>query len=280
MDETLIRERIARGRAFITGFGDDEGLEDYRSDQDLKKPQPPLCKSPMAAASIPLPRDFSQLPIDKDFLRIVNSRKSHRVYTPEPLSLLALSYLLWCSQGVKSVRGRAYATLRTVPSGGARHAFECYPLVLNVEGLEPGLYHYLPMNHRLEFLGCPEDLPGLIDRSLCGQRWAAKAGVVFYYSCVFYRAEWRYGIWAHGPVLMDSGHVTENLYLAATSIGLGGCAIAAVDPAPANEALGLDGEEESVFYAMPVGTVDEADRDAEQAFYAFLQEAETPAADG
>ena len=79
---------------------------------------------------------------------------------------------------------------------------------------------------------------------------------------------------------MDSGHVTENLYLAETSIGLGGCAIAAVDPAPANEALGLDGEEESVFYAMPVGTVDEADRDAEQAFYAFLQEAETPAADG
>ena len=270
MEELLIQQKIALGRAFITGFGDDTGLEDYRSDQELKRPQPPLCKAPMTERSVPLPSDFGALPIDGDFLRIINSRKSHRVYTQKPISLLALSYLLWCSQGVKSVRGNRYATLRTVPSGGARHPFECYPLILNVEGLEPGLYHYLPMTHRLEFLGMPENASTLVEQSLCGQRWAEKANVIFYYSCVFYRAEWRYGIWAHGPILMDSGHVTQNLYLAATSIGLGGCAIAAVDPGPANEALRLDGKEESVFYAMPVGTVDNANEDAEAAFYAFL----------
>jgi SagB-type dehydrogenase family enzyme len=272
MDEKEIRRRILLGRSFVTKFGDEEGVdEDYATDQDLKKPQPPLAKAPMTDAAIDLPTDFSGLDIDGDFLRIINSRRSRRVYTGEPMTLTQLSYLLWCTQGVKSVRGRRYATLRTVPSGGARHPFECYLALQNVEGLEDGLYHYLPMTHRIELLGCPADLKGFISRSLCGQDWACRANAVFYYSCVFYRAEWRYGIWAHAPILMDSGHVTENLYLAATSIGLGGCAVAAVDPGAANEQLGLDGEEETVFYAMPVGAV-KADDEAEDAFYAFVRE--------
>ncbi len=270
-----IRERIFLGRSFITKFGDGEDeFPDYMTDQELKLPQPPLAKAPMADKAVRLPADFDGLEIDNDFLHIINSRKSHRVYTREPISVKALSYLLWCSQGVKSIRGRNYATLRTVPSGGARHPFECYPLVLNVEGLEPGFYHYLPLTHSIEFLGCPDGIEDLVSRTLSGQSWGAKANVVFYYSCVFYRAEWRYGIWAHTPLLMDSGPVTENLYLAATSIGLGGCAIAAVDFGAANEAIGLDGEEETIFYAMPVGTVSEKDEEAEAEFYAFLKEEE------
>ena len=271
--EDEIRKRILLGRSFVTKFGDEEGVpENYRSDQELKKPQPPLAKAPMAKHAVDLPSDFEKLPVDNDFLHVINSRKSHRVYTEEQMSLLELSYLLWCTQGVKSIRGKAYATLRTVPSGGARHPFECYMALQNVEGLQNGLYHYLPLTHQIEFLSCPEDLRAFITESVCGQEWASRANAVFYYSCVFYRAEWRYGIWAHAPLLMDSGHVTENLYLAATSIGLGGCAIAAVDPAPANRAFGLDGEEETIFYAMPVGNVRKDDRKAEDAFYAFVRE--------
>ena len=115
--------------------------------------------------------------------------------------------------------------------------------------------------------------PGrLRDISKQWQKRAAKASAVFYYSCVFYRAEWRYGIWAHTPILMDSGHVTENLYLAAASVGLGGCAVAAVEPETANRLFGLDGKEETVFYAMPVGTVDPSDAEKENEFYAFVRE--------
>ena len=273
MDPNEIKNRIRLGRSFVTKFGDDDGVDDdYATDQELKKPQPPLAKAPMRKQSIDLPTDFSALEIDRDFLHIINSRKSHRIYTQEPLSLLQLSYLLWCTQGVKAVRGNAYATLRTVPCGGARHEFECYLALQNVTGLEDGLYHYLPMQHRIEFLGPRADLADFISRSLCEQAWAARANAVFYYSCVFYRAEWRYGIWAHPVILMDSGHITENLYLAAASIGLGGCAVAAVDPPVANEAYGLDGEEETVFYAMPVGTIRPEDQTAEDDFYAFVRE--------
>jgi SagB-type dehydrogenase family enzyme len=230
-----IKARIALGRSIITKFSDDESVpETYMTDQELKKPQPPLAKAPMTDRIIDLPNDFGELEIRTDFLGIINDRKSHRVYTDQPLTLRELSYLLWCTQGVKDVRGKSYATIRTVPCGGARHEFECYMAIRRVEGLEPGLYHYLPMTHQIEFLGESADMGGFISKSLQEQNWALKSSVVFYYSCVFYRAEWRYGPWAHPVILMDSGHITENLYLAATSIGLGGCAIAAVDGPLAN----------------------------------------------
>ena len=271
MNPEEIERRIQAGRRFVA-HRYEETEDDYESDQELKKPEPPLVKPPMTASVLPLPRDFERLPIQQDFLRIINGRKSHRVYTQEPLSLLALSYLLWCSQGVKKLRGRAYATLRTVPCGGARHEFECYLALQRVEGLADGLYHYLPMTHKLERLPDTGELQPLISESLQGQSWAAKANAVFYYSCVFYRAEWRYGIYAHPVILMDSGHITQNLYLAATSIGLGGCAIAAVDERCANRAFDLDGEEESIFYAMPVGTVRPEDQQKEDEFYTFVKQ--------
>ncbi|MBR3000911.1 MAG: SagB/ThcOx family dehydrogenase [Oscillospiraceae bacterium] len=268
-----VEKKIREGREFVARWEYDEAeYEGYQTDQELKKIQPPLAKAPMTDCVMDLPKDFSCLSIDNDFLHIINSRESHRVYTGETMTLEELSYLLWCTQGVKEIRGKSYATLRTVPCGGARHEFECYFAVRNVDGLEPGLYHYLPMHHQIEYLGDVEDLDVWIKESLCGQAWAATANVVFYYSAVFYRAEWRYGISTHRVLLIDAGHITENMYLAATSIGLGGCAIGALDGKRVDEAFGLDGVEEAAFYAMPVGKVSIKDKASEKAFYAFVDE--------
>ena len=192
------------------------------------------------------------------------------------MDLLTLSFLMWAQQGVKSIRGNNYATLRTVPSGGARHPFELYPLIISVEGLEPGLYHYLPLTHELELLQAMDlaepDVRDKISRSLCGQPWALKGNVIFYYSLVPYRGEWRYSFDAHRPMMIDAGHVTENLYLACAALGLGTCAIAAVDTDLASDLFSLDGKEEYIFYSAPVGTISDADEEEEQAFYAFLKE--------
>ncbi len=269
----LIRKKTEEGRDLVARWElDEEQFAGYLTDQEKKLPQPPLVKEPMTENIMDLPKDFSSLDIDGDFLHVINSRESHRVYTGESMTVTELSYLLWCTQGIKDIRGRAYATLRTVPCGGARHEFECYMAVKNVEGLEPGLYHYLPMHHQIEFLHSQEDLEKFMADSLCGQAWTSRANVVFYYSAVFYRAEWRYGPTAHRVLLIDSGHITENMYLAATSIGLGGCAIGAVDGKLTDSAFGLDGIEEAMFYAMPVGKITESDRAKEKEFYAFVTE--------
>ena len=263
-----VEEMMQLGRDFLQSIEEDEG---YKTDQYLKLPQPPLVKERMSEVSIKLPMDFKELEIKNDFLEIINSRKSSRVYTEEGMSLLQLSYLLWCTQGVKGIRGKSYATLRTVPSAGARHPFETYLAVQKVEGLEPGLYHYLPMTHEIELIGQLDNYKDFITKSVHGQKWASKADVMFYYSFVCYRGEWRYGVSSHRVALMDSGHVTENLYLAFASIDLGTCAIGGVDKI-ADEVFKLDGKEEFMFYCQSVGTIKQQDEYKEKEFYKFVEE--------
>ena len=252
-------------------FRNSAHIDGYPSDQELKLPQPPLVKEKMSEEAIQLPTNYEDLHINNNFLDIINNRKSSRVYTSEGMSLLELSYLLWCTQGVKEIRGKAYATLRTVPSAGARHPFETYLYVNKVEGLKKGLYHYLPMSHEIEFLKEVEDSDEWMNKTVHGQRWAVKADVMFYYSFVPYRGEWRYGIGSHRVALMDAGYVSENLYLACASINLGTCAIGGVDPVT-DEVIGLDGYNEFVFIAQPVGTIKASDVAKEKAHYKFVED--------
>jgi SagB-type dehydrogenase family enzyme len=273
LDPKLQAKLIQDAREFMKhGFKTE--LEVFESDQDLKKPQPPLEKPPMRPEQpvIVLPRDFEALALNENLLELLLKRKSARVYTGETLSLLQLSFLLWATQGVKDVRGKKYATLRTVPSGGARHGFETYLLVQNVEGLAPGKYHYLAIEHQLEYLGPQEDSHQAITTSLDGQSWAAKASVVFYWSFVPYRCEWRYGVFAHRVALIDAGHIDQNLYLACTALGLGTCAVAAFDGPLCDRIFGLDGDEEFTAYTAPVGTISARDQAAEKAFYQFVDD--------
>lgn len=266
---------ITKGRSFMRGYrNDDPFIGDFESDQDLKQPQPPLTKAPMATDGnrITLTKDFSKLSMLHSFPQLLEARKSARIYTQEEMTLDQLSFLLWACQGVKSIRGKSYATLRTVPSGGARHPFETYLVIRKISGLSSGVYHYLPMEHALELLYEAEDVDPRIVESLSGQSWAAKANVLFYWSMVPYRAEWRYGIYAHRVALIDAGHMAENLYLACTALGLGCCAIGAFSDELCNDMLTLNGEDEFTLYVMPVGTVRSCDRADEQAFYKFVED--------
>ncbi len=275
LDETLQNKIISQNRRFMMGYrADDPYAEEFESDQTLRKPQPPLVKAPMrdSSARIPLPRDFETLDLKHDLISLFRDRKSSRVYTDQPIGLLALSFLLWATQGIKGLRGKSYATLRTVPSGGARHAFETYLTVRNVEGLRPGAYHYLPQEHALEFLQEIPDYAQTVSEALSGQIWGAKGNVVFFWAMDAYRAEWRYGIYAHRVALIDAGHIAQNLYLAAAGLGIGTCGIAALSHENCCKLFELDGEKEFAVYAAPVGTVRPEDQTAEQAFYQFVQD--------
>ena len=271
VQEKLIRQR----RQFTKGYQvSDPYMEEFESDQELKKPQPPLVKPPMTAAEnrIKLTLDFDTLNLNNNLISLIRDRKSHRIYTQETVTLDQLSFLLWATQGVKGLRGKSYATLRTVPCGGARHEFETYLIIRNIQGLTPGAYHYLPLEHAVEFLHSIENIDQFVSDSLSEQAWAAKANVVFYYSMVPYRADWRYGIYAHRVALMDVGHIGQNLYLACTGLGLGCCAIGAFSHELTNAVFGLDGEEEYIVYTFPVGTIRDKDKAAEKAFYQFVED--------
>ncbi len=274
LNKELQEKLIADGRAFLRGYRNNDPYAAFESDQELKLPQPPLVKAASTPAQnhIALTKDFTNLPMLHNLTQLFEARHSARIYTQETMTLEQLSFLLWSCQGIKSIRGKSYATLRTVPSGGARHPFETYLIVRNVDTLKPGVYHYLPMEHKLEFLHEIENMDECICASLCDQSWAAKANVLFYWSILPYRAEWRYGIHAHRTALMDAGHMAENLYLACTGIGLGCCAIASFSDELCNQMLSLDADEEFTIYVVPVGTVRSCDKAEEQSFYKFVED--------
>jgi hypothetical protein len=81
---------------------------------------------------------------DAPLARTIKDRISHRNYKNESLSLEELSFLLWATQGVRMVQG-GYA-FRNVPSAGCRHSMETYLAVFNVDGLDEGIYRYLPFH--------------------------------------------------------------------------------------------------------------------------------------
>lgn len=262
-------EKIKTGRDFIDGF---HVVPGEKTHQQLRLPQPPLVKGKMTDTQIPLPMNFQDLEFNRDILSIFTERISRRVYSDDSMTLLELSFLLWSTQGIKKIRGNNYSTLRTVPSAGARHGFETYFTVKNVEGLKCGGYHYLPMSNEIEYLGEIPDMDENVAQSLHGQTWGAKGNVVFYWSLIPYRIEWRYGDKSHRLALIDVGHVGQNLYMACESIGLGTCAIAAFDSDKCVKLFGLNKEEEFILYASPVGTVKPEDKEKEDAIYAFVKD--------
>jgi len=246
--DKLIEEK----RSFIRF--EEEKEPDFESDQEAGLPMPPLFKEPSGGEEIPLPKNFEDLPIKTDFLDIINSRRSERVYTKEPISLLELSYIIWCAQGVEENRGDGYMTMRTVPSGGGRHGFELYFAAMRVDGLIPGIYHYLPQSDSVELIKEFSDTKEVVVSAL-DQKWVAKAPVMLYLTLIPSRNEWRYGPFAHRVALIDAGHVGQNIYLACTSIGLGTCGIAAFDNAACSKLLNIDLNEEFVVYCGPCGHV-------------------------
>ena len=234
-----------------------EIFEKMETDQRANFPSPPVQKPyPKDAALIDLVLPEALNVGSTPLIEAIRARVSHRKYTDASLTLEELSFLLWATQGVREVSDNGKFTKRTVPSGGARHSFETYLLVDRVDGLERGLYRYLPVEHKLFFIRAEGDFAEKVSDGCRGQKFVGSAAVVFVWTTIPYRAEWRYGSISHKMIAMDSGHVCQNLYLACASISAGTCAVDAYNQKKMDAILGVDGEDEFVVYVAPVGKVE------------------------
>jgi SagB-type dehydrogenase family enzyme len=226
----------------LTVSGQQSGIRQPELEQEI----------PHDATLIPLPEPSSISIPPMDIRQAMEQRTTLRKYTEQELSLKELSYLLWITQGVKAVTDRP-ATLRTVPSAGSRHAFETYMLINRVESLSPGVYRYSAIKHNIFAVNMEVNITEKITTACKSQSHVRTSAVTFFWVAVLDRMAWRYAERAARYVLLDAGHVCQNLYLAAESIHCGVCAIAAYDDDLTNAALGLDGINELVVYAATVG---------------------------
>jgi SagB-type dehydrogenase family enzyme len=232
------------------------GMSEMETAQVKGLPLPPIQKPyPEGAGLIDLvsPAEFTLGRMA--LIDAIRGRESRRKYTEEPLSLEELSFLLWATQGVRELIRNGLVTLRTVPSGGGMHPFETYLLVNRVEGVEPGIYRYLAIEHKLY-----QEVAGKtrIERigEICNeQHFVGEGAVVFVWAVRPYRTEYRYGEDSLKDILISVGHICQNLYLACESIGAGTCATVAYQQEPLDDLIGVDGDDEVVLYLAPVGKV-------------------------
>jgi len=196
----------------------------------VQLPPPALPRVPLAAA--------------------LNARASERTFSEEPFALAELATLLWAAYGVS--HESQDLPLRTAPSGGALYPLELYALVLRVEELAQGLYHYDPLRHVLEPLVEAVE-PARVDALTAYPELVSPAGAVLFVTALFWRSRFKYGLRGYRFVLLEAGHVGQNVLLAASALGAAAVPIGGVFDRRVEELLEVDGVDESLVYALSVG---------------------------
>lgn len=204
---------------------------------------------------IPLPvPELSSGPSVWDVMRV---RRSVREFADDPILITELSLILWAAQGVTD----AEDGLRTVPSAGATYPLKIYvavkeggvvgPGIDAKPSLRTGLYEYLPEHHALWLLK-PMDVRPYLARASFGQGFIAEAPVSVVVSAQPDRTTFRYGKRGYRYVYMEVGHAGQNIYLAATALGLGTVAVGAFNDSEVKKILGVK-MDENPMYIMPIG---------------------------
>ncbi|WP_455221213.1 SagB/ThcOx family dehydrogenase [Kaarinaea lacus] len=160
--------------------------------------------------SLPAPETTGGEPLQQ----LLQQRRSVREYKKTPLTLTQVGQMLWAAQGVTHPEG-----LRTAPSAGALYPLQLYVFALNVEKLEPGIYHYQARQHQLE-LHREGDFGKALARAAYTQTWLQYAAVVFVFVANYEVTTVKYGKRGERYVHIEAGHAAQNLFLQAESLDL------------------------------------------------------------
>jgi SagB-type dehydrogenase family enzyme len=182
--------------------------------------------------------------------RVLKLRKSVRRYAARPLSAEQVSYLLWAVAGIQRTENGFH--FRPAPSAGALYPIETYLAVNNVAGIPKGIYHYAIRPHALEEIRAG-DVSAELVRATMGQRMHADAPVAFIWTAIFQRSRFRYHDRAYRYILLDAGHIAQNLALAAVGLGLASCQVGAFFDDEVDALIGVNGADEGVVYMSVAG---------------------------
>ena len=177
-------------------------------------------------------------------------RASIRSFTQENLTREQVAQLLWAAQGIN----RPGTRFRTAPSAGATYPLEMYLAAGRVNGLQPGLYRYVPGDHTLVKTG-DVDLRDEIALAALGQGQVREAPAVFIVAADYDRTARRYGDRGTRYVHMEVGHASQNICLQAITYGLGTVIVGAFDDDQLKSVLGLPANENPLII-IPAGKPD------------------------
>jgi len=190
--------------------------------------------------------------IDAPLSSLLFARRTTRQFAKEPVTLDAFNLLVYWSLGSLGERtGTEHPLHRPHPSGGARYPIECYPIILNVEGVARGVYHYNVPKHALEQIANTVEVSELVQSFRYD--FLTEAAFVLCFTYMKSRQIKRYGGFAYKVGIIEAGHIGQNVYLTTGALGLGCCALGGGDEESMYRMLGIDGGNEHIVYAVAVG---------------------------
>ena len=204
---------------------------------------------------VPLVRLPPPLKPGADLAELIERRQSCRRFARLPLRLPELSTILKQSYGL----GRAKVIdgfercRRPVPSAGALYPLEVYVIVNSIDGLESGICHYGLIDHSLERLTDTPVHSQTISRLFLDQECVADAAAIIVMTAVFARTMRKYGDRGYRYILLEAGHVGQNLMLSCGTLGLATLALGGFLDGPLADLLKIDVETEMPVYAVAVG---------------------------
>lgn len=196
---------------------------------------------------IPLPK------IDKGVLEaLLRKRRSSEGYILEnKLNVASLSYILECGYGLQRTDEEKRKKHRNVPSAGQLYPLEVYLFLFRqCEGLEPGVYHYSVRNHTLEPVVKTSFTKEDIHQFVPNSEWLQDTTGMICMTSVFHRTINKYGSRGYRYILLEAGHVAQNMLLAGTDNGVNLIPIGAVEAHPIEKKIGLSSEEEKLIYTL------------------------------
>jgi len=198
-----------------------------------------------ASILLPKPSFDGKISVEK----AIKERRTVRDLKERPLPLNHLSQLLWAAQGITDPKEGK----RAAPSGGGLYPLDIYVIAgeKGVEGMEMGVYHYLPEKHSVLSISKGDRRKEIASASL-SQMWMAKAPVIFVITAEYKRITGKYGERGIRYALIEVGHVGQNLFLQAGALGLGAGIVGAFNDLEISKAAGLPSKHEPLLI-MPVG---------------------------
>jgi SagB-type dehydrogenase family enzyme len=194
-------------------------------------------------------RELPQVQARNELERTIADRRSIRRFSGAPLGLEELARLLFFTYGRTDRRGR----FRAVASGGALYPLELYVVALEVDGLQPGIYHYGVETGALDVVEPGEFRAALKQVVNCEGLDIDNAALAIVLTASFRRSTAKYLDRGYRMVLMEAGEAAQNLGLLATSMGLGACLVGGFNDDRLSDFLDIDGVDEAPLLPVLVG---------------------------
>lgn len=194
-------------------------------------------------------RDLPSVDARTELEQTISARRSIRTFSGMPLGLDELARLLVFTYGRTDRSG----VFRAVASGGALYPLELYVAAFNVDGLDPGVYHYAVETGHLDVVRPGECLAALKDVVYAQGVDIDAASLAIVVTAAFRRSTIKYLDRGYRMVLMEAGEAAQNLCLLATSLGLGACLLGGFNDDLLSEFLDIDGVDEAPLLPVLVG---------------------------